>query len=233
MKATAHFESLLPSDARILPAYSVAEASRYLRLPPQTLRNWVLGVKSVSRIIEMDDPHRRYLSFMNLVEAHVISGISRHYGVRLPQVRAALQYLRESLSIQRPLIAQEFKTDGKSLFIERFGHMIDASRQGQITMEALLTARLERIDRDVFGLPIQLHPFTRAVSTEQPAGQPKLVVINPLVSFGRPSLQGIATSVLWSRYAAGDSMLHLAEDYGLTADEIDEAIRCEAVRQAA
>jgi uncharacterized protein (DUF433 family) len=190
-------------------------------------------VKDVPGLIEMDDEDRQYLSFLNLVEGHIISGVSRHYGVRLREIRSALQYVRKHLDTERPLIAQEFRTDGKSLFIERFGQMINASRQGQITMEALLTSRLERIDRDAFGLPVQLHPYTRVTSMDRSPEQPKLVVINPLVSFGRPSVRGIATSVLWSRYAAGDSLVHLSQDYGLTADEIDEAIRCEAIREAA
>ena len=59
------------------------------------------------------------------------------------------------------------------------------------------------------------------------------VTINPLVSFGRPSVRGIATSVLWSRYAAGDDIQHLSHDYALSTDEFDEAIRCETVGQAA
>jgi hypothetical protein len=62
------------SDARPTPAYTFAEAARYLRLPAQTLRDWVLGTKSGPGVIAMDDDDRRYLSIMNLVEAHVISG---------------------------------------------------------------------------------------------------------------------------------------------------------------
>ena len=42
----------------------------------------------------------------------------------------------------------EFKTDGKSLFVVRFGEMINASRRGQVTLGALLTSRPDRIDRD-------------------------------------------------------------------------------------
>ncbi|MCW5979068.1 MAG: site-specific integrase [Bryobacteraceae bacterium] len=46
-------------------------------------------------------------------------------------VEAALQ--RES-DVQRPLIAQAFQTDGLDLFVERYGQMINASRQGQQAM---------------------------------------------------------------------------------------------------
>jgi uncharacterized protein (DUF433 family) len=233
LKKKVHPDHLLESDARYRPAYSLAEAARYLRLPRQTVRNWVFGTQSSAGIVQLDDPSCKYLSFMNLVEAHVISGISRHYGIRPSQLRSALEYVRESLAVPRPLIVQEFKTDGKSLFIEHFGEIVNASLHGQITMDALLTARLERIDRDGLGLPVQLHPYTRLRIAEPTSEQPKLVSINPLISFGRPSIRGIATSILWDRYAAGDDMRHLAADYGLGLNEIEEAIRCEAIAQAA
>lgn len=223
---------IVSTDTRLLPAYTMAEAARYLRLPHHTLKYWAVGADSTSRLFDIDDPHQEYLSFMNLIEAHVISGIRRYYGVRLQEVRVALQYVREHLGTERPLIAEEFSTDGKSLFVQRFGQLINASRQGQITMRALLSARLERIDRDSLGLPSQFYPFTRA-SSERPEIQPKLVTINPRISFGRPSVSGVATSVLWSRYAAGDPIDYLAEDYSLSTEEVDEAIRCEAIRPAA
>src|SRR5438552_3463410 len=66
-------------DPRLLPAYPVAEAAHYLRMPEGTLRSWVVGrlypAAGQSRrsrlLIHLDDPGRRYLSFINLVEAHV------------------------------------------------------------------------------------------------------------------------------------------------------------------
>jgi uncharacterized protein (DUF433 family) len=88
--------------------------------------------------------------------------------------------------------------------------------------------RLERIERDSKGLPLRLYPFTRPVDSSGAAANPKIVAVNPSVSFGRPSVGGVATSIIWSRFLAGDSPAHLAEDYGLAPESIEEAIRCEA-----
>jgi uncharacterized protein (DUF433 family) len=76
----------------------------------------------------------------------------------------------------------------------------------------------------------RLFPFTRK---RQP-DEPKAVVIDPYVSFGRPVLAGtgIATAVVAERYKAGESIADLAEDYGRQALEIEEAIRCELSVQA-
>lgn len=214
-------------DIRILPAYDFHEAARYLRLPVPTLRSWSVGLGKTAPVFTMDDPERKFLSFMNLIEAHILAGIRRKHGVGLQQIRRALDYLQKRCGVARPLIDQSFHTDGRFLFIKQLERLINASKSGQLAMPDLLP-RLERIDRDPSGLPSKLYPFTRARDASRPTPYPKLVVMNPLVSFGRPSIGGVATSTVWSRFRAGDSPAHLAEDYGLTLEAIKEAIRCEA-----
>jgi uncharacterized protein (DUF433 family) len=215
-------------DPRTAPAYTFAEAARYLRLPPPTLRNWALGMEKVPPVFRLDDPQRQYLSFMNVVEAHVLAGIRRKHGVGLQQVRRALDYVRRKCAVERPLIDQSFQTDGRFLFIDRLEELINASKGGQVAMPDLLP-QLDRIDRDlVTGLPVKLYPFTRSRDAADVTVDPKLVVMNPLISFGRPSVGAVPTYTIWSRFRAGDSQAHLAADYGLSPEAIEEAIRCEA-----
>jgi uncharacterized protein (DUF433 family) len=126
-----------------------------------------------------------------------------------------------------PLIAQSFQTDGRFLFIKQLERLVNASNGGQLAMPDPLP-RLERIDRDPKGLPVKLYPFTRAADAVGPAQDPKMVVMNPLISFGRPSVGGVATYTIWNRFRAGDSPAHLAADYGIALEAIEEAIRCEA-----
>ena len=110
-----------------MPAYSTAEAAHYLRMPHETLRSWILGrmypvsgqQKHSRPLIHLDDPAGRHLSFLNLVEAHVLAAIRRNHGVKLPKVRAALDYLRRQFEINRPLMNEAFQTDGLDLFAER------------------------------------------------------------------------------------------------------------------
>jgi len=175
----------------------------------------------------MDDPEGKFLSFMNLIEAHILAGIRRHHGVGLPQVRRALEYVQKKCDVKRPLIDQSFETDGRFLFIKQLERLVNASKGGQLAMPDLLP-QLERIERDPAGLPTKLYPFTRPASVSRAASDPKIVVMNPRISFGRPSVSGIATSTIWDRFRAGDSLSHLAADYNLPMEAIDEAIRCEA-----
>src|SRR5271156_5113786 len=133
-------------DLRLLPAYSVGEAAHYLRMPEGTLRSWVAGrlypVAGQSRrsrpLIHLDDAERQYLSFINLVEAHILVAIRRHHGVKLPKVRKALDYVRREFRIERPLTDQAFQTDGLDMFVERYGELINASREGPHAMKEII-----------------------------------------------------------------------------------------------
>ena len=61
------------------------------------------------------------------------------------------------------------------------------------------------------------------------------MVIDPHISYGRPVLvgTGIPTAVVAERYKAGESIDELAEDYGRSRKEIEEANRCELCLEAA
>src|SRR5215467_1746687 len=175
-------------DSRLLPAYSVAEAAHYLRMPEGTLRSWVVGrwypvagqAKRSKPLIHLDDPRRQYLSFINLVEAHVLAAIRRRHDVKLPKVRSALDYLMRQFKIERPLIDQTFQTDGLDLFVERYGDLINASREGQSAMKEIISVYLKRIERDAKGLPIKLYPFTRETESDVALKtDPRVVVVNP------------------------------------------------------
>ncbi len=226
-------------SARELPAYPVADAAHYLRVPTATLRSWVLGRyyptehgrRFFRPVIELPDRARPRLSFVNLVEAHVLDAIRRDHEVALKHVRAALAFVAKHFPSRHPLSDQDFQTDGVHLFLERYGELINASRDGQLAMRTVFEAYLERIERDATGLPIRLFPFTRGRTLDEP----RAVVIDPSVSFGRPVLvgTGIPTAVIAERYKAGDSMDDLADDYGRTRLEIEEAVRCELQVEAA
>ncbi len=226
-------------DPRLAPTYTPVEAAHYLRMPRETLRSWVHGrsyvvagqAKRSPALIQLDDSDQKYLSFINLVEAHVLAAMRRRHGVKLPKVRAALDYVRSKFDSARPLIDQAFQTDGLDLFVERYGDMINVSREGQNAMKELIAAYLQRIDRDPIGVPFRLYPFTRITeSALSPKDDPRVIVMNPAVSFGRPIIvgTGIPVSAIYERYRAGDSVAELAEDFHLNIGAIEEAIRCEA-----
>lgn len=226
-------------DLREMAAYGINEAAHYLGIPKATLRSWVLGrpyptgagKRFFRPIIELADTEQRLLSFENLVEAHVLDAIRRAHGVTFWRVRKAVEYLKKQLGSRHPLAEQKFATDGVDLFVEAFGHLVNISQEGQLAIKELIEAYLQRVERDPIGVPIRLYPFTR----ERKPEEPKTIVIDPSISFGRPVLvgTGIATTIIAQRYKAGESVEELAEDYGRSRSDIEEAIRCELWLDAA
>lgn len=188
--------------------------------------------KQFKPVIIPADRQRRDLSFSNLVEAYVLTAIRRERKVGLPTIRRALTYLTEKFGTERPLLQEQFATKGAQLFVDHLGQIINLSRHGQVEMAEMISAYLERVERDPRGVPIKLYPFTRS----QPLRlQPRSVVIDPRVAFGRPVLVGTAipTAVLAEQFKAGDLPCFLAKEYGASEEAVWDAIRCELDRQAA
>lgn len=189
------------------------------------------GRRTSPPIIRIADPDNRLLSFHNLVELHVLSAIRRHHEVRLRAVRNAVRYLSERLDSHHPLLDHQMLTDGKNLFIERYGHYVNISDQGQLEMKQVLEVYLKRIERNRAGSPVRLFPFSRDIRNglDNIESLPRTVSIDPGIRFGKPCIAGtrIPTAIIAERYAAGDSIEWLARDYERQAGEIEEAIRFE------
>jgi uncharacterized protein (DUF433 family) len=226
-------------DPRDLPVYSIPEAAHYLRISPATLRSWVVGryypVRGGRRffkpVIELPDKSARQLSFVNLVEAHVLDAIRRKHDIALPKVRRGMDYLQREFGSKHPLADQKMETDDNDLFVQKLGQLINISKEGQLEMRDLVDAHLHRLEWDSSGLASRLYPFTR----KRDLSEPRVIVIDPYISFGKPVLlgSGIPTAVLADRYKAGESIDELADDYGRSRLEIEEAVRCELVLEAA
>ena len=223
-------------DARFAPAYGVSEAARYLNIPPSTLRSWISGIRyhsgrsNFEPVIVVPPSEIVQLSFVNLVEAHVLVALRRVHKVRLQDIRVALDTLEKEFPRQpHPLAFETFATDGKDLFLKHIGQLINLSKPGQLEMKEVIDMYLHRIEYDTSG-PIILYPFTR--SSFQEDGQPKAVLLNPYISFGRPVLvgRGVPTELVFERFNAGELIDALAKDYGRKRWEIEEAIRYESAR---
>jgi uncharacterized protein (DUF433 family) len=220
-------------DVREMPAYGIAEAAGYLRLPASTLRAWLIGQRYRVRdqpkffkpVIEIADKKGRQLSFINLVEAFVLAGIRREHEIPLPKVRKAVDYLRRTFSTSRPLADEQFETDGIDLFVEKMGSLIGATQEGQIQMRDIIRDRLERVHRDPKGVPEKIVLFPARPDKSGSAD----VVIDPRLSFGRPVLDrlGVRTAILAERFDAGEDIEILAREYSAPPEAIQNAIRCE------
>src|SRR5260370_7787276 len=204
------------------PAYGIPEAAVYLKVPYTTLR-YRLGSGKLPPIIQPAGSNPVRLSFMNLLESHALAAMRNLYNLKLPKVRSALRKVSEQAPQPHPLVTQVFLTDRKDLFIERMDRLVNVSaKSSQLNLD-FYRMYLERVETDPNGL-FRFFPFV----VEPRASEPKTIEINPMVGFGKPVIAGtdISTAIIASRFNPRESIAALAEEYGRTPQETEEAIPC-------
>ena len=221
-------KKVILNELRNTGLYTQTEASQYINIPLSTLRYWAIGEKTRSRsvlpLICIPDKTNR-LSFLNLVELHLLNSLTRKHAIDLLKVRRSINYIKKELNSDRPLLDEQFETDGVDLFVEHYGKLLNVSSDGQQAMKALLKNSLTRVERDSKKIPIKLFPYTHSTPEESPT----IISMSPSLFSGRPVIDGtgISTAVIADRYKAGESFETLAEDYNQDVFKIQEAIRCE------
>jgi len=217
-------------DERLeLPLYGLSEGALYLRVPIKTLEYWAFGRNSVPPIIRPAAKHPRALSFMNLLECHMLASMRSLYDLRLPKIRRAVAHLSKVSGFRHPLIEEPLFTNRVDVLIKQIDKFVNLSRGGQLAIPEIVEAHLERVECDKGVL--RFFPFVR----ERSAAEPKLIVIDPALGFGKPVIAGtgISTAVIASRFNARESVPDLAREYGIEPQQIEEAIRWETRAVAA
>ncbi len=214
-------------DPRDLPAYSIPVAARIVGLPATTLRSWVrgrsyptkAGPRRAAPVIV--PPRADFVSFTNLVEAHVLAAMRREHELKLDTVRKAIGFLRRESREEHPLAYEQFLTDRVDLFVRRVGSLINVSQGGQIAIREAIEASLRRVDYDD-GRAVRLFPVGPS--------ERRSIEVDPRRAFGRPVIAGtgIAVAAVADRFRGGDSIDDLARDYGVSSVLIEDAVRAAA-----
>jgi len=217
-------------DPRDIPAYSIAESARYLRLAPATLRSWILGRKYPTQdgvgffkpLIPVPDFDGGKLSFSNLVEAHILQSLRKIHTVSIQAVRSAIQYAENKLKIDRLLLSKTLRASAGELFLLRYSELLNLSKSGQLALKQILQAYLQRVEWDGHEIPVRLYPFL----SNYVESATRSIVIDPAISFGRPIIKSksISTQTIVDRIDAGEEITELAGDYEIETEEIKAAI---------
>src|SRR5258707_14423108 len=199
-------------DPREIPTYGIAESAHWLQIPQPTLRSWIKGryyPTSAGRarfepVILLPDRNLPLLSFINLVEAHILDAIRYRHNIPLKNVRSAVSYLRQHSNSTHPLADYWFQIKGLDLLVEESGLLVNATRKGQIEMKEIISAYLERVERDPQGAAARLYPYLSR-HPEEVAGLPHLGFVYPSIFFCKTILfwGGVPTGVISESYSLG------------------------------
>ena len=98
------------------------------------------------------------------------------------------------------------------------GRLVAADSYGQLAWKEVVSDRFHQFDYDN-GIALIWHLD----------GRRSPVVIDPRVSFGSPTVKGIATWAMKGRWDAGEGLSDICEDFGLGEDEVRYALMFEGV----
>ncbi len=212
-------------DPRDLPFYGISNAAFYLGIHESTLRAWaggkpyvVNGVrKNRKPLFTLADADHGLLSFNNFVEAYVLASLTRRFEIPMQRVRVAVEYLGG----EHPLLTPNLLSDKVGIYVERLGSLVDVARGGQTAIREVVQGSLERIDFDADQRPTRLYPWRREITEE------KLIVIDPRLAFGRPTVagRGIKVGVVIDRHRAGESVDDLSRDYDIPKETVEGVLR--------
>lgn len=203
----------------LIPHYQVAEAARYAGISPQTVAAWHKATLSPK-------DHREELSYMQLIEVAVVAAF-RKAGVRLPEIRAARDYVKQKLRKEFPFAEFRFKSEGKNLWIpleqieggKGKGKLLKANQAGQLAWGEIL-GRLQEFE----------YEGGRGVVVRwRVAGPSSPITIDPRIAFGAPAVGGTPTWVLKGRWQAGEPDSEIAADFNLTKEQVRAALAFERV----
>ena len=208
----------MPTYARSyeVPNYSLVEAALYLRLKLGDVQRWVgEGV--------IPAPSSG-ISFLNLLELHILKGLRKELGLPFQRIRRALEEYNQTERREHPFLDPRLETDGIHLFLHEGDEYLNLNRPRQRGIPEILSTYLQRIDR-IGNNGFRFFPFI----VREDAQEPRTIQMSPEIAFGRPVLAStaIATDVIAGRFRARDSISDLAEEYGVPISMIEDAVRWE------
>lgn len=211
-------------DRLSLPAYRVGEAASYVGISPQQVAYWEKSGGSEKAL--SDRRPRAGISYLQLIEVSVVASM-RLAGVKLPKIRDARSYFARELDLDFPFAQAKFKTDGAEILQDIEGRdgkvlkdkLLSASANGQMVWADLLQGRFHQFDYSENGLVVRFYPRENN----------RRVVINPALAFGAPTVSGTPTWIVKKRWASGENIGDIADDFGLDADDVVSALKFEGL----
>lgn len=228
-----------------VPLYTTAEAARAVGLSPSTLATWARGydrhpagrlaVRAAPIITAFPaKPRESSVPFVGLSEALVLSAV-RRAGVPLQRVRPALEVLSSQLGVHHALASKRLYTDGAEILFDYAEASSDPAapvarqlvvvREQQYAFVPVVERYLELITYGSDGYPelIRLPVYDKAE-----------VIVDPYRAFGQPIFArgGARVSDAVDRFLAGESLLQVAEEFGVPQEELEDVIRAASRRAA-
>ena len=204
-------------------AYTVNELACFARMHVVTARRWFSGNSMGKSIMPGENP-KRYLTFLDFVQALAVRNLRVNHHVGLPTIREALQYAKAEFGLEYPF-ARKHRTflDGKQIIIRPEGQPAPVQASGRAKGQHVMKPILE-----TYLLDTSFDPET-GLARHYLAYQFKesRVVMDPHVQFGQPYVEsaGISARRLADAVQEEGGFDAAAAAFGIEIDDVIAAHR--------
>ena len=215
--------------------FSEAEAARLLRLPQNTLNYWLEGGvrrgKTYRPVIRVESRGERApVTWAEFVEAGLLRTYRRIHNVPMAELRAFIDRLRDRYGVPYPLA-------DRRPFVADLELVHRAQDEAGLAPEFCLVAEV----RGQYLLTPPSDEYYHRVTWkgDQPAAwrphdDPNSPVrIDPDRRFGKPSVRGISTEIIWEHADGGESEPEIASAFGLELSDVRWALSYESPLRSA
>lgn len=227
--------------------YGIGEAAGYLAVPPSILTTWAYGyerrragardasARPVVTAVRPERPGDPAVPFIGLAEAYALAAF-RHAGVPTQRIRPAIDVLARELGLEHALASRRLYTDGAEVLYDYARHAGDTP-EGDSARGLVVVRNNQRVFAEVVDLSLRRIDFAAdgyAQLIRLPRYRTADVTVDPDHSFGRPRFAhgGAAVDDVIDLFRAGEPVDAVAGEFGLSRDEVEDAIRV-ATRAAA
>lgn len=208
--------------------YTPAEASRLIHVASGKIVRWLKGHEANGKWyerlwkpqVDLGDG-KVYLGFRDLMEMRTAAAFMEA-GVSAVAIRRAITAARELLDDDHPLSTTQFRTDGRTIFLEIAGANDDAKLldlfRNQFAFKRIIELSLKGVEFEGIA-PSRWWPMSRDAR----------ILVDPERSFGQPieADTGVPTAILASAARAEGSIDKAAMRWNVPAQAIRRAIRFE------
>jgi len=226
----------VPENAASLlerPLYGMAQVDDLLGLKHGTARRWINGYERAGRryppLVRLEPTGNDVVTWGEFVETRLLAEY-RKAGIRIFHMRAAIERLRDQFNRAYPLaFSHQFLTvDGQELLLRV---------QEEVGLEQELCFVVVRNGQTVLREPAKRFWDSADVEAEsgivtriRPLTGVQAVAIDPLHSFGEPSVRNVPTAIVYEQFRAGESVDGIAEQFDLAQSMVEAALRYELER---
>jgi hypothetical protein len=218
-------------DVADMSMYQSSEVGRLVGINTTRVRRWLKGynyyngsdMRHIKPVLYRSDSKAssNYASFFDLIDLLFAKQFLDN-GISLQKLRKALDEATDILGTNH-FARETFFSDGKNIYLEvkkHGGNLLQLLSGGQWVIASIILQLAKQIEFD------HRTGFARRWIPQAGGG---LIILDPLVSFGRPSIKkGVDTASIYDLYIAeGESIARVCSWMKLTPPEVEAAVKFE------